>query len=88
MPTSTTDPRKGIPRGAVRIVGFDPADKQWFPVDETRVYHDAYRLADAVNKGRKEPTQIAYYVYDTDTQLRSPRSLAYEARHCVGVARM
>jgi hypothetical protein len=75
MPISTADPRKGIPRGTLRIVGFDPREKSWFPVDESRDTHQAYRLADSVNNGREGPRDIAYYVYDSDTQLRGPSNL-------------
>jgi hypothetical protein len=90
MPSLTVspDPRKGIPRGMLRIVGFDPSDKEWFGVDETAVHFDAYRLADSVNIARRQPQDIAYFVYDSDTlQLRGPQSLATEPRHCVKVAR-
>jgi hypothetical protein len=90
MPTLTVslDPRKGIPRGTLRIIGFDPSKKDWFRVDETLVHFDAYRLADAVNVARRHPQDIAYFVYDSDAaQLRGPQSLATEARYCVNVAR-
>lgn len=82
-----SDPRKGIPNGSFRVVGFDPAQRSWFPVDETRFPYDAYRHADAVNNIREQPGEIAYFVYDDrGMQVRGPYSLAREPRHCMPVA--